>query len=208
VQRLRKNLTPDSFTREALGVWDEGVGIIPNWDNLADPRSLIVSHRNIALDVSPDRQWAALGWAGRRADGLLHVEAFDGREGTDWALEACVLLKKKWKLPVRIQTGSPAASLIAPLVELGVDVVEVTMAEHAQAVGQFLDAASNDRLRHAGDPKYRLTDAVRNAVLRSTGDVDVWARRKGDISPLVAVTLAVGGVPVVSPARSLFLAVT
>jgi hypothetical protein len=140
---------------------------------------------------------------------MLHVEAFDGRPGTDWALEACVALKKKWRLPVRVQSGSPAASLVPQLVELGVDVVEVSQTEHAQAVGQFLDAAANAKLRHTGDPKFRLTEAVKNAALRSSGDVDVWARRtsKVDISPLVAVTLAAGGVPS-TPARSLFVAIT
>lgn len=197
----RKLMSPDEFAREHIGIPEEPLdadtdSVIPNWDELVDVTSKIETHRALALDVSPDRRWASLAWAGRRADGDLHVEAFDHRPGTAWVIEACQLLQAKWSLPIRIQTGSPAASLIAPLAEAGVDVEEVSPAEHAQAVGQLLDAAMSGSVHHVG--ALSLNKAVTGAVLRSSGDVDLWARRssKVDITPLVAVTLALGGVPV------------
>src|SRR4029077_19466776 len=84
----------------------------------------------------------------------------------------------------------------------GVAVVEVTPAEHAQAVGQFLDAAAAGTVHHpataaAPHGSTYLLSAVRGAELRPSGDVNLWARRsaKVNITPLVAVTLALGGVP-------------
>lgn len=188
------------FPREGLCVWEPELGLgrdvlIPNWDSLLDPGSFIDANRSIALDVTPDRRFASLGWAGRRSDGEFHVEAFDHRPGTGWVLDACVALKAKWGLPIRVQSGSPAAALIAALREAGVDVEEVTAADHARALGQLLDAAADKQLRHIGGQT--LTSAVKGAEIKSNGDVDVLARRSSrtDISPLVAVTLALGGVP-------------
>lgn len=178
----------EEHRRERLGIASlppgDGEAIVPNWDRLLDSRrnpdgtstSKIATHRSIALDVSPDRRFASLGWAGRRVDGLVHVEAFHHAPRTDWVVDACVALHGKWRLPVRIQTGSPAASFIDPLLEAGVEVEELSTADHAQALGQFLDACETEQLRHIGGSA--LTTAVRNAVVRAAGDADVWARRK------------------------------
>jgi hypothetical protein len=103
------------------------------------------------------------------------------------------------KVPLRVQKGSPAAAFIDPLRERGVDVVEVSTGELAEYCGQFIDAASNDGLRHLGNVS--LESAVKGAELRTSGDALVWSRRtsKVDISPLVACTIALGGVPQVAP---------
>lgn len=202
---------PAEFGRERLGIAElpsSDVSAIPGWPELADVDSVIESHRAIALDVSPDRKWASLAWAGRRSDGLVHVEAFDSQPGTAWVLPACRALWVKWRLPVRIQTGSPAASFVDLLAAEGVGVDEVAAADHARAVGQLLDAVDAKTLRHHDDPV--LNVAVQGAELRSVGDVELWARRSTstNVTPLVAVTLALGGVPVVAPSRGLFIAVT
>jgi hypothetical protein len=189
---------PSKFIRERCGVPDDPPTdslVVPNWAGLADPDSRIVSNRQIALDVSPDRRWAAFGAAGRREDRRLHVEAFDRRPGTGWVLERAAELAEKWRVPIRIDQTAPAASFIAQLEELGVDVEPVTAADHARAVGQFIDAAMNDGLRHLGGSM--LDAALRGAVLRASGDAQLWGRRvsRSDITPLVAVTIALGGVP-------------
>jgi hypothetical protein len=191
------------FARECMNVWDpcveddESGGVIPLdvWAELVDPESQIASSRCVALDVSLDRRWASFGGAGRRADGLFHVDAFDTRAGTDWVVDAGVRLWEHLRVPVRIEKGSPAGSFIAPLREQGVDVVEVTAQKHAHAVGQLLTAVEGRMVRHLGGSA--LNAAVRGADLRSSGDVELWARRspRVSITPLVAVTLALGGVP-------------
>lgn len=209
-----RSLGPTEFGRERLGIPELAISdtvLVPNWAELADPESRIVSHHCLALDVSPDRLFASFGAAGRREDGGLHVEAVECRPNTDWVLEVAEASWKLRHLPIRIQTGSPAASFIPLLAEAGVDVVEVSPAEHGQAVGQFLDAAHAGTLHHPasdrapGGSSY-LASAVKGAELRASGDVNLWSRRspKVNITPLVAVTLALGGVPalVVSPYES------
>jgi hypothetical protein len=209
----QKLMSAAEYLREHLGVPELPEDAEPKviaddvWAALTDRGSKIESHHCIALDVSPDRRHAAFGAAGRRADGGLHVEAFEHRPRTDWVLGVA---KASWdllKIPIRIQTGSPAASFIAPLRQARVEVVEVSQAEHAEAVGQVLDAVSSGLLRHLGGAT--LTAAVGGAALRMTGDVNLWARRntRVDITPLVAVTLAAGGVPAMT-AKGLFVAVT
>jgi hypothetical protein len=196
------------FAREALCVWDtepgEEVGVIDldEWSTLADaakddyPGSQIVDRHCFALDVAADRSWAAFGVAGRRSDGLLHVEVVETAKRTGWVVDVGKALFEEWGLPIRVQKGSPAASFTDELRDAGVDVLEVSVGEFGEAVGRFLDAVENKTLRHTRQGS--LFGALKGAVLRSSGDASVWARRtsKADISPLVAVTLALGGVAV------------
>jgi hypothetical protein len=195
--RMKKNLSVESFVREGLGVWDDmDLGLVPNWSLLADGDSQIASHRCIGLDVSTDRKRASFGWAGLRADGMVHVGAFDSRGGTAWVLARGVELWAEWKVPLRIQSGSPAAAFIDRFREKGVEVVEVSSTEFAEAVGQLIDYGDAKALRHAAADN--LTSAVESAMLRRAGDVDVLARRSlKDITPVAAVCVALGGVPTV-----------
>jgi hypothetical protein len=126
----------------------------------------------------------------------LHVEAFDHRAGTGWVQAAGEALWLKWQVPIRIQTGSPAASFVDPLREAGVEVVEVSAQDQARGLGQLQDAASEKQARHIGQAS--LSDAVKGGEFRRSGDVDVVQRRAGgvDVAPFVAVVLAVSGVPV------------
>lgn len=205
-EQLRR-LGDDLFAREHLGVWDpepsDAELAIANWADLATGASLIVSHRQWALAVSPDRRWASIGVAGRREDGRLHVEWMEHRAGTAWIVER---VRDGWqakRLPIRVHKSGPEAAFITPLRAAGVDVVEVSSAEVAQATGQFIDAAAAGTLVHLGQPS--LDKSVRGAVLRlSTDGASMWSQRHSsvEITPLQAVTVAVGGVPVAVGSRS------
>jgi hypothetical protein len=197
----RKLMSAAEYLREHMGVPDEPVdvtvsGVIPDevWSALADPGSQITSNLCIALDVAPDRKWAAFGSAGRRTDGRLHVEIVDRRPGTAWVIERGKDLSGKYGA-IRVQRGSPAESFIPQFRAAGMQVTEVSKAEHAQAVGQVLDAANSDGLRHLAQPT--LNAAVQSAQLQVSGDVEVIGRRtsKADVCGFVAVTIAAGGVP-------------
>jgi hypothetical protein len=193
---------PEEFAREVMGVpedLDDGEAelVVPAavWAALVDPSSVIATHCCYALDVSPDRRFASFAAAGRREDGRLHVEAPERRPHTAWVIPYAVQLWEKYRLPIRIDKSGPAASFITLLGEAGVGVTEVSSAEVSQACGQFLDAALNDGLRHLDG--VWLNSALKGAVLRTSGDASLWGRRasKVDISPLVAATVALGGVP-------------
>ena len=65
--------------------------------------------------------------------------------------------------------------------------------EHAQACGSLYDALVGRKVRHLGTPE--LTAAVDGAKTRVLGEAWAWSRKSSaiDISPLVAVTLALWG---------------
>lgn len=212
--RMRKNLTAESFMREALGVWDEeeSLGEIPRWAELHDPASVVLSNPAWSLAVSPlelGTQWACFGLAGRRADGRLHVEALDHRAGTWWVVDRAKQIFDEKLLPLRVRKTGAEGALIDRLREAGVDVEEVSQVDAAQACGAFIAACSfdddgNPQLHHLNDPD--LNKAVRRGVRRtSSSGSSVWdeLKSKHEITPLIAVTVAAGGVPseLVEPPR-------
>jgi hypothetical protein len=206
VMALYDELGPEVFAREILCVWvpDPGAesSVIPleQWDSMEDKASESSGRTCLALDVSPDRKWASICEAGRREDGLIHLEVVDRRPSTGWVVDALPgLLVKAGCESIRIEKGGPAASLISQLAEAGVTVDEVSAADHARATGQMIDFALAGSLRHLG--QQTLRSAVAGATLRASGDAELWSRRssKVDVSPLVSCTLALGGVPEVSP---------
>lgn len=191
------------FVREICGVPDPPLGeagrAMPNWRALEDGRSRVVSADQWALAVAPDRSYSAVGVAGRDRDGRLHVEVWRAKPGTDWILDTVQAKWQEKRLPIRVHVAGPEASFIMPLRECGVEVVEVTTGQFTQATGQLLDAAQNGQLSHLG--QVELDQAVQGGILRTTPEgAQLWARRMAtaEISPLVAVTVAAGGVPVES----------
>ena len=212
LEREFRVLGAAGFAQEYLCVWapppDERTSTtlgIGNWDELVDAESSIVDALSWALAVAPDRRWASLGKAGRTADGRLHVEWMEHRAGTGWIVERVRDYYGAKQVPLRIHKAGPEAAFIAPLREAGVDVVEVPTAEVAQATGQVIDAAANGVLVHLGQAS--LDKAVRGAVLRMSSDgALVWSQRQStvEITPLQAVTVAVGGVTVgTAPAEAM-----
>jgi hypothetical protein len=201
LERELRVLGPDGFAQEYLCVWapepdHTTATAIPNWPTLAVPGSAIESHQAWALSVSPDRSWASLGKAGRTVEGKYHVEWMEHRSGTGWIVERVLHYYGLKPVPLRIHKSGPEAALIQPLREQGVEVVEVSSAEVAQATGQLIDAAANGMLVHLGQPS--LDKAVRGAVLRMSADgASVFSQRQSnvEISPLQAVVVATGGVP-------------
>jgi hypothetical protein len=106
---------------------------------------------------------------------------------------------------VIIDPASPAGSLLVDLASLGVRTEAVNAREYAAACAQFYDAVvvepgSEPRLAHLDQPVLNL--AVGSARKRVLGDAWAWARKVGgDVSPLVAVTLARYGLVKAGDAR-------
>lgn len=196
------------FRTEVLCQWMEGTteGPFPPdaWEACADPPdgdhpgSQIADDSDITfcVDVSWDRSTAHIAAAGRRDDGLPHVEVIASRTGTDWVVDWLTDPRHpaRAKRPVAVQAKrAPATSLIVPLNDAGVEVVEWDgvsgtgeLYDHVRAaVG---DGESGVELRHLNQPI--LNVAAANAATRPVGDSWAWDRRKSpvDIAPLVAGT--------------------
>jgi hypothetical protein len=191
------------FAVERLGIgdWpatdDNGAQVISAevWQTLIDTESEIVGEPCFAFDVTPDRSRAAVAVAGRRSDGLLHVEIVEHRPGTDWVAGRVAELVDAHGAGQPVCDGAgPAASLIKPLQDRHVAVQTVTAGEHAQGCGMIFDAVGQGNLRHLGTPE--MVAAIKGAVKRPLGDAWAWSRKTSavDICPLVACTLALWGV--------------
>lgn len=199
----RGGLTPDAFARERLGVGQYPTDlanawlVIPrqSWIDLLDPGSEVAGKACFAADATWHGSHAAIGVAGRRDDGRLHVEVADHQEGTAWLVPRLAELVRRHKpSAVVIDPASQAGSLIVPLEAAGVTVTQPTTREVAQACGQFYEAAVDARsLRHRGDAE--LMAALGGAVSRPLADAWAWDRKTAavDLSPLVACTLAAWG---------------
>jgi phage terminase large subunit-like protein len=183
-------LHPRKFAVERLGVgdWPPVAGdpsvIDPEaWAQLADPDSKLQDPVCFAYDVSRDRSSASIAAAGRNQHGQWHVELVDHRPSTGWIRDRLNELRDRHG-PDRVVRDAYA--------ELpDVDADPVNTVEHGQAFGLFIDQVGEQTVRHLADPK--LTAAVRAAKTRTLGDAGfAWARKTSavDISPLVAVTLA------------------
>jgi hypothetical protein len=203
LQKLRMKLPPAEFGRECLGWWDEAGGKLIDWDlwqALADPGPRPLYPFAFALDATPDRSAACIATAGRTEAGHLGIEVVDHRRGTGWVVARLVELVGKYKpCALVVDPAGPAGSLLSELETAELDVVTVNAREYAQACGQLFDAVAQSTLRHQGDQ--RLDSAVLGAATRSLGDAWAWARKSTsvDISPLVAVTLALWGYMVHGP---------
>ena len=206
MERMRENLTDDdSFKREALGIWDAAgapeVIDAASWSAIADPSSMAVERLTLAIDVAPDRRLAAVSLAGRRADGLWHVELDDQRKGVEWVSSWVKSRAEKNRLHAVV------VDELSGLVEkrngrnylAGTD-VQVTLAasegrDMAIACGKFFDGVmeSTPKLRHTDQPQ--LNVAVSVARKRPLPPAWAWNRKEAtsDITPIVAATLALWG---------------
>jgi len=204
VESERGALDDDVFARERLCIWG-GLGAqsvidADTWAALADPGSKPSGRVALAVDVPPEGKRASIARAGERSDGRVHGEV-DCRPGTSWAVERLTEVSKRRNAVVVLDGGGSAGSLLPALVAAGVKPVVYGTRQVVGACGAFVDLVDEGGLRHTGQPELGL--AVDAARKRKVGDAWAWHRRdaSADISPLVALTLAVRGLSEEPPRR-------
>ncbi|MBC8726050.1 hypothetical protein F6X37_32300 [Paraburkholderia sp. 31.1] len=205
IEAERSSMSDEQFAMERLGMWSaDSVAVVidkDSWSRVADPASMPVDRLTLAIDVAPDRRIASVSLAGRRADGLWHVELDDQRRGVDW-IPAWVKSRAE-----RNRLHAVVVDEMTGLVEerhgrnylTGTD-VQVTLAaaegrDMAIASGQFFDAVmeSAPRLRHTDQPQMNMALSV--ARRRPLAGAWAWNRKDSDsdITPVVSATLALWG---------------
>jgi hypothetical protein len=195
VQADHDSMPPDEFARAYLNRRTAaGRPVIDAvaWQRATDGASNLAGLPCFAVDVTPDRAWASIGVAGWRPDGRVHLELVEHRPGTEWVVERMNQLYARWHpWPVVVDPASPAGSLLVDFAALGVPTEAVQTREYAQACEQFFDAVMGDLTKVAHRDQPALNLAIAAARKRVLGDAWAWARKVGgDVSPLVAVTLA------------------
>ncbi len=187
ILRMRKQLGPDSFIREALGIWDEddAGGAFPyeRWKSLSDPNPERGERPSFAVATAPDRSWSAIAVGWRRSDGMPHVMLADYRPDATWVADRIAELRARWGGPVLVDQASRG------LVE---DAVEVSQTDRAKADNALYDLVLIEGVRHSKrhDSDKALDTAVRVARWRAMGDTRVLDAKGMDISPLRAASLA------------------
>lgn len=226
VVREARGMSLTSFARERLCVYPkragDGVIDLKQWARLADEcagdlcpdevddgailspcRHGPLTDLAFVVDVTPSRDYASIGLAAMRPDGLEHWELVDYRRGTDWVVARLVsLVDAHAPVGVGLDPAGPAGSLLGALRAAGIDEPEdpekpergqllvMSTREVTQATGDMIDAVRQDRGRHIDQAELNL--AVKGAKTRPVGDAVAWGRRVAavDISPLVAITHA------------------
>ena len=193
-----ESMALSEFRRAYLNQWvtQENDPVIPveNWNALTDDRSSAIDPICFAYDITPDRSRAAIAAAGKRDDGLWHVEVIEQKRGTGWVVPRLIELNDNHRpTAVLCDPKGPAGSLLPDLERQGLPVVAINASEHAQACGMLFDSVMEQTVRHLDDPE--LVGAIDGAVKRPLGDAWAWSRKTSsvDISPLVAVTIAFWG---------------
>lgn len=193
------------FRTEVLCQWVSQVAppVIPaqTWADHLIPSSTTVGAPSWAVDVSPARSRACIALCASTVDGRPQVEipadmsvpVLDYREGTDWVIGRIAALRAAHGISTVYVYGDAAASLRTSLESLGLVVTVLSGRDMAQGCGLFYDEATKPvgrGLVHLGQPE--LNEALSLAQQSHTDSGWQWARRKsaGDISPLVAVTVA------------------
>lgn len=191
----------DTFRREHLNVWADVnalTGIDPvTWAACRDDELLPAGTLALGLDFTPERDRGALVVSGD-VEGRTPLEVVEAGADLERLVARAGEVSVRWRCPVVLDRGGPAASAIPHLERVGAEVRLIALPDFVRACGDFHDAAVHGRLSHRGD--YRLTDAVAGASKRQVVDAWAWKRRGGaDISPLVAATLARWGVVASEP---------
>lgn len=183
-------MDPRTFARERLGWWEPveaktGALDAERWARLADPGAERGA-ATFAVATAPDRSWSAVAAAWQRPDGLRQVMLVDYRPGAAWTATRLAELRARWGGRVLADTAS--RGLVG-------DADELSLAQQAQAHNALADAVEADSVRHGNERA--LNVAVRAARWRPLGDTRVLDRKGGaDISPLIAVALALHGLTV------------
>lgn len=196
----RRALPPAEFARERLGWWDDPGGTadglpFDRWTECVDIESQIADAPVFGVAVAGDLSWACVAAAGRRDDGVPHVEVVDYRNGVEWVAARCAdLVADHAGSAVVVEAAGPRSALVDDLEDAGITVEEAALRDLVEACGQLEDRVLRCDVAHLGQAE--LDMAVRAARRRPVGDAWTWARRASpvEISPLVAVTLALWGV--------------
>ena len=210
----RQGLLPAEFGRERMGWHDqpmlEDAPLVSRemWAELADPESTISGRVSFGLYVNRLQTHAAIGVAGYREDGKIHVGIVpaarggmqDSLPGVTWIAPRMKQLTDDFKpLCWVIDDRSAAGSLIPEMTALGLQVDNVTVQDVARSSMGLHAKITEGSIAHRGAKP--LADSVTAGKMRDLADGWAWDRKdhKHDIVQLMAITLAVHGLATAPP---------
>ena len=184
--------TPSLTSESSPTEIDPGVWMAPP---LVDRNSQSCGRVVLGVGVGVDGVSASIVIAGRRSDGLPHLETFERGQGV-WWLERRLRdwVEQNKPLAVAWDNGGPARA-VTPDIERACAISDTKATplngrEWSAACEAFGHAVKEQRVRHLGD--VLLRDAVGGAIRREVGSGWCWDLRgaRSDITPLLAATAA------------------
>jgi hypothetical protein len=199
--RMQRKLSPESFLREGLGVWDSDMvrKTIVNMVAFAKLAQTAPEGRPVAygIDMDPLQTRASVSVALRRPDGAVHVEeaivfelAMHGTQAViDWV---CDRTRAGRRLPVVMDGQSPARILRPDFLAVKAKLFVLNAPELLEACGGIVKAIETKKLTHFGQK--RLTDALKAADKQAIGKAGGWKWALNDPlvdnTPLMSATCA------------------
>jgi len=195
IERLVENMSPEDVYREVMGIWDETNKVTSPIDaaawaaNADGGPSLKVKPTALGVDMNHARK-VSIGACWLEVESA-HVEevwaGFDERDAIEWIVRAAGR-----RMPVMIDSESPANSMIPTLKARGVKALTGSAADMAKGCGLVKSETEARTLTHADQKS--LNDARTGARERKIGKAGGWGYDRSsptvEIQPLVAVTLA------------------
>lgn len=199
VRAERSGLSDLDFMRERLGMWvssARSAAIPPQfWAERGDPTVRSEGSVVIGVDVSPARDSGSVVACEALPDGNLLVDLVQSRSGTvDWLVPYVEALSRRDDVEfVVCDSIGAAANIGEQLKARNVPIVSTRAQDYFKGCATVFDAIVAGGLIHLDQPS--LNAAVLSAGRRKVGESFAWSRTKSDtdISPLVAMTLAVWG---------------
>lgn len=143
------------------------------------------------VDVSPERDAAAIGLAGDTPGRRCYLECVAHEPGTDWVVNHLKRLREQFGGNlVGIDGTGPAGALEHDLLEAGFEVRRLSLRNKVDACGELYDDVLAGNVAHGNDPL--LASNLAGAAKKASGEAWLYVRGSSleDITPLYAVTLA------------------
>lgn len=199
IRRMRKNLTEESFLREALGIWDKvahrPIVTAGRWRTLARSGPADgVKPNGFGVDMSHARKLSVnANWIDEdQAHGEEVWSGDDTEAAVAWIADAWRRAGRRTE--VVIDSESPAASLVVDLQNRGVNVYVTSASQMGAACGAVENRLKAGTLTHGA--QMSVTDAVvkngKRRAIRGQAGLWGWDRRNpsSEIQQAVAMTLA------------------
>jgi hypothetical protein len=190
----RNEMSEGGFARERLGVWHESVAAdrpipLALWDagKIPDEEVPTGDPDRYALTMSPERVASiAVAIKGEAADyvDLAEIDRVDdSRRLVEWLVSRCGR-----RVSLMIDSRDPAASFVNELRARGVRVNVTTASDMGRACGGLLDAVTEARVWHCGQPAIR--SALEVATKRDVSKAGMWEWDLNDPTPEIAALRA------------------
>jgi hypothetical protein len=200
VRGFAEGMELNEFRRAFLNQWTvarhDPVINLESWQTLAvDAEPDISGSVALSFDVTPDSGWSSIAGASRLGS-LDHLDVIEHERGTDWlANRLGVYVRSHDVSAVVYDPSSPAAAVAARVDDptLKAKLVAASARDFGEACQMLFTGVADLTIGHNRDPE--LLAALDGAGRKSAGDLWRWSRTSTsvDISPLVAVTLALWG---------------